>query len=90
MSLKNIKKRADLIQKAVQYNIKMNVKIVKGSTENWCGKAKGKLQISRERGLLALQKYNIEDFSDNGKKQTLGLGIWRQVWTIYSRRALIS
>jgi hypothetical protein len=65
-------KKPDLINKASQYGIPLKVCVRTGVTEKWLSKPKGKLQVARERGLLDLKSYCIEDFSDKGKTDEFG------------------
>jgi hypothetical protein len=65
-------KKPDLVEKATQYGIPLKRRGMSGVSEKWVSKPKGKLQIARERGLLDLEKYVIEDFSDKGRVDVFG------------------
>jgi hypothetical protein len=65
-------KKPDLINKASQYGIPLKVCGRTGVTEKWMSKPKWKLQVARERGLLDLESYCVEDFTDKGKIDEFG------------------
>lgn len=69
---RNRLKKADLITFANKYDIPIKKTVETQVSEGWVGKAKGKLQIAFERGLLNLEKYCVEEFSDKGKKDENG------------------
>ena len=55
-----------LIDLAKNQDIPLKKSVEKGVTKTWVGTPKGMLQIAWERGLLDLDSFCVEDFSDKG------------------------
>ncbi len=64
--------KAHLVKWALHYDISIKKDVDTNVTETWVDKPKGKLQVAWERGLLNLEKYCIEDFSEKGKMDEYG------------------
>ena len=58
--------KKNLVELATQHNIAVKKIVEKGVAKSWVGKSKGMLQIAWERGLLNLDSYYVEDFSEKG------------------------
>ena len=69
---KDSTKKAAIIPWATKYSIELSKTIPSHILESWVGKPKGKLQIAWERGLLNLNEYCFEDFSEKGKLDNSG------------------
>ena len=65
-------KKAGVIPWATKYGIELTKIVPAHISETWVGKPKGMLQIAWERGLLDLNRYCVEDFSDKGKLDDCG------------------
>ena len=69
---KTDRRRADIVKWCEKYNILTTRTVQKNITETWVGKPKGKLQVAYERGLLDLNRFCVEDFSDKGMLDSCG------------------
>ena len=55
------------IDLAMAHDISLNKSVEKGVSKSWVGQSKGMLQVAWERGLLDLDRFCVEDFTQKGK-----------------------
>jgi len=61
-------KKAELLRIAKRTNVAYQCAVRTDVMKSWVGTPKGMLQVAYERGLLDLNKYCVEDYTENGQK----------------------
>ena len=72
---KTDRRRADIVKWCEKYNILTTRTVQKNITETWVGKQKGKLQVAYECGLLDLNRFCVEDFSEKDMLDLCGKNV---------------